>query len=439
MNTPLDRKMAEEQVNNLLVTYVATKDARVRDKIVLRYKNLVESIARRFSGSGEPIEDLAQEGYIGLITAIDLYDTKKGVKFSTYATHFIIGQIKHSLRDRGKIIKEPAWLQELNHRMTRVIDALYQEFGRQPTEAEIGQVMHIPEEMVASMLTTREVFKVSSLDNDQDESTNQGPDLDKIKDEKYVTFQLPVEDKIVLETSMNKLKIVEQKVIQDFYFTGLTQTEIAKKLGISCNYVSHILRSGTKKLRRILTTEELREVQTQLQLASRRPDDKTASANASVIDSLTRLYNAQYLRERLDEEALRAARSKYELAFALISIRGLEDFGRRFGALRLDDAVCSLAQTVKNCVRRCDIVGRSGEWEFALILPHTGKQVSLVCDRLRKAISKLEFDTGHSQLSLDFEVNTGHAVYPSDSSAVPDIWKIAEQALSHAEEQHKAA
>lgn len=97
-------RLSEEQINKLLAKYTATKDTKIRDKVVLQYKNLVESIARRFSGSGEPLEDLIQEGYIGLITATDLYDAKKGVKFSTYATHFIIGQIKHALRDRGKII-----------------------------------------------------------------------------------------------------------------------------------------------------------------------------------------------------------------------------------------------------------------------------------------------------------------------------------------------
>ena len=115
------RRQTDAEVLELLLEYRTTQSDVLRDRIVAKYTNLVESIARRFSGAAEPIEDLAQEGYIGLITAIDLYDSTKNVKFSTYATHFIIGQIKHCLRDRGKIIKEPAWLQELNQRMTRVI------------------------------------------------------------------------------------------------------------------------------------------------------------------------------------------------------------------------------------------------------------------------------------------------------------------------------
>ena len=143
------RKRHEEDVAQLLQRYRQTRDTKIRDRIVTHYSNLVESVARRFSNASEPVEDLTQEGYIGLLTAIDLYDPAKNVKFSTYATHFIIGQIKHCLRDRGKIIKEPAWLQELNQRMTRTINALAQQMGRQPSNLEVAQMMDMTEEAVA--------------------------------------------------------------------------------------------------------------------------------------------------------------------------------------------------------------------------------------------------------------------------------------------------
>lgn len=416
------KKLTDYKVQQLIAEYSATKDARLKEKIVLQYKNLVESIARRFAGSGEPIEDLIQEGYIGLITAADLYDSEKGVKFSTYATHFIIGQIKHSLRDRGKIIKEPAWLQELNHRMTKVIDSLYQELNRIPTEAEIAQIMHVPEDMIAELLTTREIFKVSSLDSEQDDSNqSSGSEVDRLKDEKCDVFQLPLEDKIVLETAVNKLKIVEQKVIQEFYYTGLTQTEIAKKLGISCNYVSHILRSGTKKLRRILTTDELMEVQMQLQLASRRAEAIAAEIDASVIDNLTGLYNRSYMRERLQEELTRGARAKNELAFAIVRVSGLEEISRKYGTMRRDDAICQFGRLLRDNVRRCDIVGRMDDWEFGLILNHTGMQASVVCERVQKAMRQLIVDTG----TMTFECRMSFSVYPADSSSAKQLIELA--------------
>src|SRR5438067_450635 len=149
------RRLSESEVNLLLREYRETRSQEIRDQIVIQYTNLVESIARRFAGSAEPTEDLVQEGFIGLITAVDGYDPDKGVKFSTYATHFVIGQIKHCLRDRGKIIKEPAWLQELNQKVTRVVESLSQELGRMPTHAEIAKLMGMTEESITDLLTTR--------------------------------------------------------------------------------------------------------------------------------------------------------------------------------------------------------------------------------------------------------------------------------------------
>lgn len=433
-------RLSEAEINELLATYLQTRDMRLRDEVVHQYRNLVESIARRFAGSAEPLEDLVQEGYIGLITATDHYNAGKGVKFSTYATHFIIGQIKHALRDRGKIIKEPAWLQELNYRMDRVINSLYQELGRQPTEPEIGRVMHLPEEQVADLLTTREVFKVTSLDVDQDENSPNGVDLEKVKDDKCTTFQLPCEDKIVLETAMNKLKIIEQKVIQEFYYTGLSQTEIAKSLGISCNYVSHILRNGTRKLRRILTTEELKEAQVQLQLANRRPD-RADDHQPAVVDNLTGLYSAQYMSERLQEEVSRALRSGSELAFAILEVDGLSEFRERYGLMRTDDLVYNMTQIVRTCVRRCDIVGRLGDAEFGLIMPYTGQQCRTVCARVCKSLMDAGFETVRNAAPMRFQVRFGCSSYPADARSTRKLMSVARAEIERArpEPQRKAA
>src|SRR5205085_12186427 len=87
------RRRAEDEVLHLLQEYRRSRTPGVRDRIVAQYANLVESVARRFSGAAEPVEDLAQEGYIGLITAVDLHEPAKNGKFSTYATHLNVGHI----------------------------------------------------------------------------------------------------------------------------------------------------------------------------------------------------------------------------------------------------------------------------------------------------------------------------------------------------------
>jgi len=411
-------KLTEDEIQERLALYARTRDDRIRDQIVMQYTNLVESIGRRFVGACEPLEDLVQEGYIGLIASVDKYDADKGVKFSTYATHFIIGQIKHYLRDKGKIIKEPAWLQELNQRMSRVIESLGQKLGRQPTEAEIGDVMQMPESTVVELLTTREVFKVSSLDGgDKDDSSNNQRDAERISDEKIVTFQLPLEDKIVLEAAMQRMKDIEQQVISEHFYKGHNQTEIAKQLGISCNYVSHILRNGTKKLKKILTTEEIRDAQMQRSNVSTRPRALgSPSETTSVIDAATGVYSRSYFEQRLDEEISRACRQGAKLAVMLVDVKLHDDTHRYLRMLRMDDVLYGAAQSMRDRVRKMDVLARFGETSFALILPHTSSRASVVSDRLREVLSNIEIETGRKTEKIAAEASIGIARYPAQAS-----------------------
>ena len=421
MHNPRIGKLTEEEIQELLSRYAKTGDIDLRDRIVLQYGNLVESIARRFSGAGEPVEDLVQEGYIGLITAVDLYDAAKGVKFSTYATHFVIGQIKHYLRDKGKIIKEPAWLQELNQRMGRVIESLSHKLGRQPTEQEISGVMEMSEEAVRELLTTREVFKVSSLDGDRDESSAFPLDTEKIKNQKCVTFELPIEDKIVLSASMDRLKEIEQTVIHNFFYLDLNQTEIAKKLGISCNYVSHILRNSTKKLKKILVTEEIRDAQIQLQQRNRSVDRRAEADQLTVLDPTTGLYNHRYLIDRLEEEISRASRHErpvsvvfLKLAFKSSSVNG--------GAWsRTDDILVKAADTIRGSVRKLDVAARYSEDVFAVILPHTGSQASVTCRRLYDKLDQMRAEYSRSRPGFSIEISSAFAAYPDDAKTGAEL------------------
>lgn len=419
------RKLTEEEIQDRLAEYMTSRDPEIRDEIVLQYSNLVESVARRFVGACEPLEDLSQEGYIGLIASVDKYDAGKGVKFSTYATHFIIGQIKHYLRDKGKIIKEPAWLQELNQRMTRVIESLGQQLGRQPTDNEIGDVMQMPENTVAELLTTREVFKVSSLDGDRDNPNDQR-DAEKISDEKIETFQLPLEDKIVLEAAMNRLKDIEQQVISEHYYKGNNQTEIAKHLGISCNYVSHILRNGTKKLKKILTTEEIRDSQMQRTYVAARVRGRDHSQEpVSVIDSATGVYSRWYLEQRVDEEISRACRDGSSMALMLIDVCLPDNVDRYMRMVRMDDILYTAAQEMRASVRKMDVLARFGETSFGLILPHTENQAARVAERLSGLVSDIEIESGRKAAKIGATARVGIATYPADASTYRQLAKIA--------------
>ncbi len=425
MRVGITRKLTEEEIQDRLALYMEEHDPKIRDEVVLQYANLVESIGRRFLGACEPLEDLVQEGYIGLIRSVDKYDVNMGVKFSTYATHFIIGEIKHYLRDKGKIIKEPAWLQELNQRMTKVIESLNQQFNRTPTDKEIAECMQMPEATVRELLTTREVFKVSSLDGDRDDNSNTR-DSEKIKDQKVVSFQLPVEDKIVLETALQRLKDIEQDVIAAHYYKGLNQTEIAHQLSISCNYVSHILRNGTKKLRKILITDEIRDTQMQRTLVSKRAwEGESSSGSETVMDSTTGVYNRQYLTERLDEELSRAYRDRHKVALVLIDVCMPEEIDNYVRMVRMDDVLYTVAQSMRSNVRKMDVVARLGQTCFALILPHTASHAGVVADRMSDTIANVQIDSGHKGRVLSPRAKAGIAKYPADAITARDMLRIA--------------
>jgi len=437
MNTDvISRKLTEEEVQELLAQYAATRRTATRDTIVLQYASLVESVGRRFAGASEPLEDLVQEGYIGLINSVDKYDASKGVKFSTYATHFIIGQIKHHLRDKGKIIKEPAWLQELNQRVGKVVDSMSQDLGRQPTCSEVAEEMGLAEQCVADLLTTREVFKVGSIYGSREDGS--GPsEADKLSDESVETFQLPVEDKVVLETALERLKDIERRVISAHFYRSLSQTEIAKRLDISCNYVSHILRNSTKKLRKMLTTEEIADSQMQrAHRLTRLESGHRRAEPSSVIDSLTGLYNREYFVDRLDEEVSRSCRHKDTLGVVVLEIclpLEVEDYVRK---VRMEDLLYTIAQTMRRSVRKMDVMAHLEDSVFALILPHTGQHAETVCNRLTAAVNSMVIESGRRNEKFSPVLQTGSAVYPLQASGAAQLLDMAMGRLASATSQY---
>lgn len=383
----MSKRYNDNDIQQLVIEYHRTGDLQIRERIVEHFPHLVESIARRFVNTGEPIEDLIQEGYLGLLNAIDLYKPDKGTKFSTYATHFIIGQIKHYLRDRGKIIKVPAWIQELQQKLTRVVDSLTQQLGRQPTPSEIGEVMDMDEKQVEYLLSTSDLFRVTSLDSIdcEDDETFPGADIEKLEHPDSVTMQIATEERLVLEHAMERLKEIERQVLYAFFYEELSQTEIAQRLGISCNYVSHILRNSTKKLRKILVTEEVKDAQAQMRRLQQKMGNIEADlVQPSIVDAITGCYNYRYFQSRLDEEINRASRYGYTLGLVIIRLGGSQIFIRQNGLSLFEGVMARLAPCLRAKIRKADIPARIDISDMAVILPYTGEQADVVRQRLSK-------------------------------------------------------
>ncbi len=376
-----------------------------RQALVLQFRPLVQKQARQFLSPAILLEDLIQEGFLGLMHGIDQYDPTRGVKLITYATHHVDGHLRHFLRDRTQIIKEPAWLQEMAQKVRREAETLTQEMGREPSDAELAAALGVGEPEIARIRSTRAIFNPQSLDEMQESGTARLQVAES--NAQAARTELPIEDRVVLEHLMTRLKEIEQKVLYSFYYEDRSQTDIAKALGVSNNYVSHILKNSARKLQQMFRSDAVREAALQHErkrrrLAAHGPAalaEEADDAPPTVVDPVTSLYTRPYFENRLDEELSRAIRHHLELSVIRVRIEG-----------DLPEAVlfARIAQTVKECMRRSDLVARYEERELIALLPHTGATRETVIGRLHSRLSELTAGFPHP-----CPIGLGRASYPA--------------------------
>jgi len=237
---------------------VDDKSQKITDDCIIKYQPLVKNIVYKFKNSGEPLEDLEQLGYIGLINAINLYNQQRKVKFETYASWFISGEIRHYIRDKHQAIKIPHWITELNRKIDEFIVKYKEETKQIPSLKKIAEEFNLTEEGVKEVLKARDVVHVVSIDQDnRNYDYNEYPALEKIKNDHYKNFKLPIEDLIALDLALNKLKNLQRKVVNYIFMKDLTQAKIAKKLAISQRQVSRIKNEALKSLKKELEKDNL--------------------------------------------------------------------------------------------------------------------------------------------------------------------------------------
>ena len=244
--------LEKEEVKALFKSYQAAADEEEkfahRERLVEQFIGLVEFLARRFRNRGEPLEDLVQVGTIGLLKAIDRFDLDREVEFSTYATPTIVGELKRHFRDKGWAVRVPRRLQELHLELTKVVGHLGHDLGRSPTVAEIAQAASISEEEVLEGLEIAQAYNFTSLDAPIDTgdggSTSFADQLGE--DDEHLEN---LEYRASLAPEMAKLPERDRTILYLRFFKGLTQSEIADRLGISQMHVSRLLNRTLTQLR----------------------------------------------------------------------------------------------------------------------------------------------------------------------------------------------
>src|ERR1700681_608749 len=153
-----------DQLRAKFTRFAETRDNRLRDELVEAPLGLAEYLARRFANRGEPLDDLVQVASLGLLKAVDRFDPERGVEFSTYATHTVVGELKRHFRDKGWAVRAPRRMQELYLRLGKVVAFLGQELGRSPTIAELAAETGVSEEEVLEALEAGQAYRFPSLD-----------------------------------------------------------------------------------------------------------------------------------------------------------------------------------------------------------------------------------------------------------------------------------
>lgn len=219
-----------------------------KDILVSHNLGLIRSVLRRFTNRGYEVDDLFQIGSIGLLKAIDKFDTSFGVKFSTYAVPMIIGEIKRFLRDDG-LIKVSRSLKQNAARAKGAEEKLLKELGRDPTIEEISKEVGLDKEEIVM------AYEASYHPNYLYDIVYQSDGapiflIDKISDKEV--DDKDVIDNIMLKDALSKLKPRDRQVIILRYFKDRTQTEVANVLGISQVQVSRIEKKIIQKMRKNL-------------------------------------------------------------------------------------------------------------------------------------------------------------------------------------------
>jgi len=236
-----------EELRQKFADFATSRDPSLRDELVEGHLGLAEYLARRFCNRGEPLDDLVQVASVGLIKALDRFDPGREVEFSTYATHTIVGELKRHFRDKGWAVRAPRRMQELYLRLGKVIGILSQELGRSPTIQELAAEAEVSEEEVLEAMEAGQAYRFTSLDAGGP-SDEPGESLHTMLGEEDPGLT-DAESRAALSPLIAGLQPREQRILHLRFFEGLTQSEIAARLGISQMHVSRLLARSLEQLR----------------------------------------------------------------------------------------------------------------------------------------------------------------------------------------------
>jgi len=236
----------------LLTAYAQTRAPATLDQVVRRNQNLLHHILKRFAYASEPYEDLLQVANLGLIKAAQRFDAGRGVRFSTYATAIVDGELRHHLRDT-LLMRQPRWVKRVYRQIQDKSNELSHSLGRPPQVGELAIALNINEDGILEVMNLYSRIQLHSFDEPFTAAQLQAEaDPGMVHSLRQSTFSLPIEDKISLYAALDRLSAFQRRLIYLLFFKDLTQSEVADELGLTQKKVSRESIKALGRLKEVL-------------------------------------------------------------------------------------------------------------------------------------------------------------------------------------------
>lgn len=241
------RVLTRRETEALFERWQRHGDRSARDELVQRYLPLARKLSRRYGGAREPFDDLLQVASLGLVKAVDRFDTSRGTAFSSFAVPTIMGELKRYFRDQGWAVHVPRGAQERAVKVEDAQNRLSARTGHAPTVSELAEYLEFSLEEVLDALETSRAHHAASLDAPSDDGdADSGTVVDTIgaQDPRLSG----IETRLTVGAAAEKLSDRERRVLALRFVHDLTQTEIAEQIGVSQMQISRILRRSIVRL-----------------------------------------------------------------------------------------------------------------------------------------------------------------------------------------------
>jgi len=231
----------------LLRAYRLHGDLAARDRLIEDMIPLARSLARRYAGRGEQIDDLEQVASVGLIKAIDRFDLEREVELMTYVFPTVVGELKRHFRDRAWSVTVPRRLKELHYRLSRLLEELTASLGRSPTIAELAAETGVQEEEVIEALEVGRAYASRSLTSSLDSDDGGEVELIDLLEDEERGYE-DAENRQLLSSGLRRLDERERRILHLRFAEGLTQSQIAVEVGLSQMHVSRLIGRALERL-----------------------------------------------------------------------------------------------------------------------------------------------------------------------------------------------